>query len=322
MRIRLHHLVSASVPVAMLLLSATPTVAAERADGVVFKSGRDRVEILVGGRAFAVYVFADKKIQRPYCTAVKAPSGEQVTRHHPPRAGVDSTDHDTMHPGIHLAFGELGGSDFWRNRGRVVHDGFVEAPRGGPAQGSFVVRNKYLAGTRLVCQELCRHRELIRSHGILLTYESRFSSASADFAFGDQEEMGLGVRVDRELRVKGGRGTITDSEGRKNEKAVWGRQALWCGYSGVKNGHHIGLALMPHPENFRKSWFHARDYGFLVANPFGRKAFTRGQPSRINVDKGQVFRLRYGVLVHGTAADRPVDLKAAYTDYLAVIGTR
>ena len=318
MRTRLLHL----VPALVLMFAATTSVAAEPAAGVVFKSGQDRVEISVGGRPFAVYVFADKKIQRPYFTAVKAPSGQQVTRHHPPRAGVDSTDHDTMHPGIHLAFGELGGSDFWRNRGRVVHDGFVEVPRGGASGGGFVVRNKYLAGSRRVCQELCRHRVLIRPHGILLTYESRFSSASADFAFGDQEEMGLGVRVDRELRVKGGRGMITDSEGRKNEKAVWGHQALWCGYSGVKHGHHVGLVLMPHPKNFRKSWFHARDYGFLVANPFGRRAFTKGQPSRIRVGKGKVFRLRYGVLVHGTKADRPVDLKAAYSDYLAVIGTK
>jgi hypothetical protein len=307
---------------AVVLLSASGLAAADKPDGVVFRPGPDRVEILVRGRPFAVYVFADKTIKRPYFTAVKAPGGQPVTRHHPPRPGVDSTDHGTMHPGIHLAFGDLGGSDFWRNRGRVVHDGFVEAPSSGARQGSFTVRNSYRAGSRVICREVCRHRVMIRPHGILLTYESRFSSESAGFFFGDQEEMGLGVRVDRELRVKGGRGSIINSEGRRNEKDVWGRPALWCGYGGVKDGQHVGLALMPDPGNFRKSWFHARDYGFLVANPFGRKAFTRGQPSRVNVATGKVFRLNFGVLVHGTAADEPVDLKAAYADYLSVIGDK
>jgi len=322
MRLLLRLRIPAGLLPVVVLLSATGLAAAEKSDGVSFKTGKDRVEILVRGRPFAVYVFSDKEIKRPYFTAVKAPGGQQVTRHHPPRGGIDSTDHGTMHPGIHLAFGDLGGSDFWRNRGRVVHDGFVQSPRSGAMQGSFTVRNMYQAGSRLICQEICRHRVVIRPHGIVLTYESRFSSESADFFFGDQEEMGLGVRVDRELRVKGGRGAIINSEGRRNEKDVWGRPALWCGYSGVKDGHHIGLVLMPGPGNFRKSWFHARDYGFLVANPFGRKAFTRGKPSRVSVAKGQVFRLNFGVLVHGTPTDQPVDLKAAYADYLSAIGGR
>jgi len=306
----------------LLLVNCTGLAAADKPNGVVFKPGKGRLEILVRGRPFAVYVYRDKKIQRPYFTAVTAQNGQQVTRHHPPRPGVDSTDHDTMHPGIHLAFGDLGGSDFWRNRGRVVHVRFVELPWSGARQGSFAVVNRYQVGSRIVCREVCRHRVMIRPHGIMLTYESKFSSESSDFAFGDQEEMGLGVRVDRELRVKGGRGSIIDSEGRRNEKNVWGRQALWCGYSGVKDGQHIGLALMPDPGNFRKSWFHARDYGFLLANPFGRKAFTRGKPSRVNVPKGTVFQLKYGVLVHGTPADEPVDLKAAYADFLSLIGRK
>jgi len=303
-------------------LVAAGVDAGEQSGGVVCKTGKDRVEILVQGRPFAVYVFSDKKIKRPYFTAVKAPGGQQVTRHHPPRPGVDSTDHDTMHPGIHLAFGDLGGSDFWRNRGQVVHDGFVKSPSSGPREGGFTVRNTYRSGTRVICQEVCRHRVMIRPHGILLTYESQFSSSASGFFFGDQEEMGLGVRVDRELRVKGGRGAIINSEGRKNEKNVWGRPALWCGYSGIKKGRHIGLALMPDPANFRKSWFHARDYGFLVANPFGRRAFTRGKPSRVDVARGKVFRLNFGVLVHGTPAGEPVDLAEAYADYLSVIGAR
>jgi hypothetical protein len=50
---------------------------------------------------------------------LRAPSGVAVTRHHPPIAGSDATDHDTMHPGVWLAFGDLNAQDFWRNKARI-----------------------------------------------------------------------------------------------------------------------------------------------------------------------------------------------------------
>ncbi len=283
------------------------------------KRGRDQVEILVGGTAFATYVFNDPRIKRPYFTGVHAVTGQQVTRHHPPRPGVDSTDHATMHPGIHLAFGDISGADFWRNRGVVRHAGFTKKPTGGERAGEFTVRNLYQAGKRLVCEEVCRHRVLVRPAGVLLTYESRFLSHQAGFVFGDQEEMGLGVRVDRALRVRGGRGTILNSVGGKNEKQTWGRQAAWCDYSGLKDGRRVGLAVMTDPGNFRASWFHSRDYGLLVANPFGRKAFRKGAASRVEVARGEPFTLRFGILIHSSSPNRPVDLKAAYSDFVAAL---
>lgn len=75
---------------------------------------------------------------------------------------------------------------------------------------------------------------------------------------------------------------------------------------------HVKMTLMCHPENFRLSWMHARDYGFIAANPFGRKALTGKSPSRVSVGPGEELRLRYGVLLH----DDPLDLNAAYEDYV------
>ena len=115
------------------------------------------------------------------------------------------------------------------------------------------------------------------------------------------------MRVATDLTVTKG-GVISSSDGRKNEQQVWGRQADWCDYSG-KDG---GVMLMPDPRNFRRSWFHARDYGLLVANPFGRQAFTKGEPSQVVVKKGETLTMRYGVLIH----DGDVDHHAAYQDFL------
>jgi hypothetical protein len=89
---------------------------------------------------------------------VKSPGGIQVTRNHPPIAGKDrEAITPRCIPGIWMAFGDLDGEDFWRNKGRVVHEGFVAEPSGGPGKGTFAVRNRYeRASGELVCHEECR----------------------------------------------------------------------------------------------------------------------------------------------------------------------
>ena len=154
----------------------------------------------------------------------------------------------------------------------------------------------------------------------MLEWDSTFTS-EREFTFGDQEEMGLGFRVATPLRasrtaeagVPAGNGEIRDAEGRVNEAGVWGHSADWCDYSGEIDGQRVGMTIFCHPENFRPSWFHARDRGLLVANPFGRAAFHQGEPSSVVVKPGESFRLRYGILVHATPADgEPADIAAAY----------
>ena len=61
------------------------------------------------GQQVAQFVYRDAKILRPFFANLRAPDGVAVTRHHPPIAGTDATDHDTMHPGVWLAFGDLNG---------------------------------------------------------------------------------------------------------------------------------------------------------------------------------------------------------------------
>ncbi|MBM3861792.1 MAG: hypothetical protein FJ395_19385, partial [Verrucomicrobia bacterium] len=74
----------------------------------------DCLIITQSGEPVATYVFRDDKVLRPHFKQLHAPGGIQVTRNHPPVAGQDATDHDTMHPGVWLAFGDISGNDFWR----------------------------------------------------------------------------------------------------------------------------------------------------------------------------------------------------------------
>jgi hypothetical protein len=78
------------------------------------------------------------------------------------------------------------------------------------------------------------------------------------------------------------------------------------------------MTLMCHPENFRPSWMHARDYGFIAANPFGRRAFTEGPSSKVVVMPGKRLRLRYGILIHDEPQDALPNPAAAYEDYLTL----
>lgn len=283
-----------------------------RADEPAFRFDQtaDKVVVRLGSQPVAAYVFRDREIPRPYFTDVRTASGMPVTRHHPPREGIDATDHATLHPGIWLAFGDLNGADFWRNKAQVQHDGFLEAPQAKGPQAEFTVRNRYRSGATVVCTETCLHRFATHPSGWLLTYESSFSGDEL-FAFGDQEEMGLGVRIASTLTAKSGKGEIVNSRGQRNEATVWGQTADWCDYRGTQDGRCLGLLVMPDPQNFRPCWFHARDYGFLAANPFGRNAFTRQPKSRIEVKPGERFQLRFTVLIHDTPDTQPFDAQAA-----------
>ena len=315
-----------------LLLSAVATVALAAAaptdDVSVGQKHDGAFEVAVRGRAVATYVHRDDTIRRPFFANLRTPGGTPVTRPHPPAPADRATgnaDHADMHPGLWLAFGELGDAAFWRNKGAVVHERFVNEPRIVDGRLTFAVENRYVApGGRTVCRETCRYSVIPRAAGYIIVADATFRSDDGDFAFGDQEEMCFGVRLARELSVKGG-GRLTDSEGRRDEAGVWGKQADWCRAEGTgAGGERVTVILMPDPQNFRRSWFHARDYGLVVANPFGRKAFTGGEASRVEVRKGQSLRLRFGLGVYGTDANAAAAPHAAeeYRAFLAAIATQ
>ncbi len=313
----------------LVMVSVTTICSVSQGDDIHFERGESQLKILVGDKHFATYVFRDPKISRPYFAHVHAPNGVQVTRNHPPQPG-DAQDHGDYHPGLWMAFGDVDGHDYWRLKARVVHERIDALVTTEPNHGWFVVQNKYLStdGQRVVCQERCRFDIYANTVGYLLVWDSQFSVAEKDFYFGDQEEMGLGVRVATPIAVDRQQGgQIVDSQGRHNGKEVWGKQADWCDYHGPVNGHKgdghkVGVMIMPDPENFRASWWHARDYGFVAANPFGVNAFTDGAKSRVYVRKDKPLRLRYGVLIHDDNVATDAQRQSAYRDFCEVVSDK
>lgn len=297
-----------------------------QAQEVTFQRADGEIQILIGGAPFATYIYRDDAIPRPYFCNVMAPNGVQVTRPNPPDPVLNkgNDDHPEFHPGIWLAFGDIGGEDVWRNKGRVRHARFLTEPHGSAGTGAFTVENVYESGDtppQTVCREVCTYTIHATDRGYFLVADSVFVAEDRDLSFGDQEEMGLGVRMATALTVKHGGGTIVNSQGGVNESGTWGKQSEWCSYYGTAEGQRVGITLMPDPTNFRVSWFHSRDYGLLVANPFAKKAMTAPDdgtvpPDTTRVPRGQHFRLLFGVLVFSGPEDSPFDGAADYTAFM------
>ncbi|MGI9428004.1 MAG: DUF6807 family protein [Bythopirellula sp.] len=299
----------------------TSRVRAEQPE-VAFKSKPGNLEISVGGEPFATYTYESSKITRPFFAHVKTPAGVQATRNHPPVEGEDPMDHGEFHPGVWQAFGDINGHDYWRLKAKVEHEMFVVRPRGGPGKGTFTVRNYYMStdGKDRVCAELCKFTISASDRGTFIIYDSTFSSDHGDFTFGDQEEFGVAMRVTTPITVEFGQGHMTNAEGLKDGDEVWAKQSDWIDYSGVVDGTYVGIALMPDPSNFRRSWYHARDYGFIAANPFGRKAMQAGEESAVTVKKGDKLHLGCGVYIYSDTSGKQPDMNAAYEEYLELIG--
>lgn len=292
-------------------------------DTISFRKRTGEMDIVIDGKPFATYVWTDPRTTRPYFKHVHAAGGEvQITRNHPPGPG-DFLDHETYHPGIWWGFGDVGGNDYWRMKARIIGGSFIEEPAGRKDRGSFSVRNRLLtADGRTFCEQVCRYTILRRPSGILLICESTLMRNEGDFWLGDQEEMGLAIRVATSIATKSDKGgVIRDSKGRTELKEIRTNQADWCDYSGPIAGKHGGILLMNDPMNFRKPWWHAVDTGLLIANPLGESELNGRGKKRENVlvKQGKPFRLRYGALIHLRATALELDRAKAYQDFLELL---
>lgn len=288
-----------------------------------FAESPGKVIITVAKQPLATYCYQDTITTRPYFAHVYTPAGIQITRNHPP--GHDELqDHGPMHPGIWLAFGDLNGNDSWRLKAKVAHRGFLEKPQVTKNTGHFTVQNEYLSEDERtpVCTETCRYTFTNLPTGWLIVMESDFKSDLGDFYFGDQEEMGLGIRLPSAIREDGGNGRILNSQGLTTANKTWGQPAAWCDYSGTINDTMVGVTLMASPHNIRDSWWHNRGYGFFACNLFGRHAMRQGTPSKISVKRGETFHLGYGLLLHSSPHGKTIDHAQAFQAYRKIVDSR
>ena len=125
----------------------------------------------------------------------------------------------------------MGPYDTWRLKNRVQFSEYVEPPSGGAGQGSFAVKNRFLKSTsndaEAYCTSVDRYTFLVRPHGTLILLDVTFMADPEEFTFGDQEEMGLGMRVNAPMNVqmnqtsrRGKEGRMLNARGDKNQDLI------------------------------------------------------------------------------------------------------
>lgn len=261
---------------------------------LAFRERGDVVDLVAGEAVLASYHTRDARIRRPFFANLRTTAGVQVTRTFPlVDADKDGADHPDMHPGVWLAFGDINGVDFWRNKGALLHERFVEPP----SSAKFAAMNRFVAPDgKEICRQLVRAEAKPHAAGWTLALDSELWSDAPALTLGQQEEMGLGIRVATPLREKSG-GLVTSSLSDRGAKTAWGKIAAWWDYSGTIGGQPLGVLAVPG----QSCWGHTRDYGVMVLNPVPRKP----APPLV-IQRGEKLRLRFTVLIHsGPIADLP-----------------
>jgi hypothetical protein len=290
----------------VLTVAATGVPAAD----LVIRQEADRLVVThAGGGPVATFVFTDPVVGRPAIRDLAAAGGTIVTRPCPPRPGIDADDHATMHPGVWLGFSDLSGADPWRHKTAVRFAGFDGKPAVADGGATFTARIEYLdkptdgPDARVVCSErstiTIRDEEIAGQPVRVLRWDAELApGGDRSLVFGDVEEMGLGVRLATPLSPTGGGGYLA-SHGGRDEAGAFGLPAEWVDATGTIDGQAVGVTIVDMPGNPRKPFFHARNYGLVLANPFGRKAYGVKKPPRpLALEPGETLQLHYVVLLH------------------------
>ena len=258
---------------------------------------KDTLTITVDGQPFLTFNYGPQ-LPKPYFLPVTTAGGVVVNR-----ALGDKSDADhPHHKGIWNAIDEVNGVKFWAEKG-VIRNTRVKITSASGSTASFQATNEWRnaeSGKPEVVEEV-----LITVHpSRLLIYDMTFHAVHGPVAFEDTKEGLFGFRVAPSMKEKNG-GRVTASDGSTTTMKCWGRPFPWVDYSGEVDGKTAGVTIMDHPDNFRPSRYHVRDYGLFSVSPFGEKAYTNGASpaAPVHLEMGKTLRLRYGLYVHdGDAA--------------------
>lgn len=269
-------------------LLTAPAIAGETA--VELKQNKDTVDITIGGEPFAVFKYSSE-LPKPFMFPVRGPGGTVLTR--PIEKKGDDHPH---HKGIWVAVDEVNKIKFWAEKGKIKNVSVKPmVAKGNPAKLHVV--NHWLGedGKPVVTETT-----IIGIHANrLMTYDITFTAGSSPVTFEDTKEGLFGFRMVDSMRENEG-GHVVNADGGKGTAECWGKPSDWVDYYGEVDGKTFGVTLMDHPDNFRKSRYHVRNYGLFSVSPFGEKAYTRGKQEAkpLELDPKGKFRLRYGLYIH------------------------
>lgn len=261
-------------------------------------------------------------VRAPYLWPVYGPDGIEMTRAFPMEEDrpAESKDHP-HHRSLWFAHGDVNGHDFWhgsKTGGRYPRIDLVEQP--------FTLRmsSADTPSTTTMWSEIWSAGEgepilrgdvsfstSMQSKTRVLTYQVKLT-ALTDVRFGDTKEGTFAMRLRPELRLRGdaAKGKARGADGSEGAK-LWGKRNRWVTYYGPVRGPDgkdvtVGVALFDHADNLRHpTWWHARDYGLVGANPFGIHDFEKKPAGTgdFELKKDASIWLRYRILLYSGEPD-------------------
>lgn len=296
---------------ASLALLALLASGSADAASVELKRNGDRIEVVIGGQPFTTYYFG-ATAAKPYLFPLRSSQGTVVTRSFPMLRDVPGEDHDEPHQrAMYFAHGDINGYDFW---------GEAEFPRwsrhSASTFGRTVFRELDEMNSGRDSGNLRAEFDLVTSDGRVIAEETQAFSFTGDrqarivdceftiranhgpVKIGDTKEGTFAIRL---VKALGPLGHMVDSNGASGEKGVWGKRADWVDFYGNVAGEDVGVAVFDDPKNLRHpTYWHARHYGLLAANPFGLGEFLHDRHSdgSFMIAAGGSLTLRYRVFIH------------------------
>ena len=245
--------------------------------------------VRIGGQEYTRYQFGLPR-WKPFLYPLRAANGLSLLADAP-------TDH-RHHHGMWVGHGRVGDVDCWlerHNSGRILHRKFSTL-ESGAEEGRFASE----------CEWESQDGSVILADTRTFTFynlpsEARFfdfdivlrAPGKTPVSLYPTNESGIPhVRVAEGLTVKTG-GTLTNAEGKKNERGTYRQRSPWLDCSGKLGRLECGIAVFDHPKNpdHPTPWF-TRDYGPFSPN-YG---FFQEDPIVISADTP--LHLRYRIYTH------------------------
>ena len=318
---------------ALMLGLLFAAVAFPASDAVELIQKEDHVDVLIGGKLFTTYFFS-KDVAKPYFQPLRTAQGTVLSRNFPtgntfPPEYKNDPSVEPHQRGMYFGHGNIDGIDFWGEEafpkysddtvfGRTTLRK-LEQVKGGADSGALraafdltgprgrVIADEiqsYVFGGDASTRWIDCEITLVANHG-------------SDMTLGDTKEGTFGIRFRKELNSPPGH--IVNSAGAEGEKAIWGKRADWVDYDGTIEGEQLGVAVFDSPRSFHHpTYWHARGYGLLAANPFALREFYKDpeKDGSWTVQEGKQLKFRYRVFIHH-GDYKQAKVAEAYQDYAA-----
>lgn len=293
-------------------------------------------DILYDGQPFTSYCYWEN-LKKPALYPLRTDDGRVVTRSYPAKmAPGDRVDHP-HHLSCWFNYGDVNGDDYWGHsaasrlggkHGSIVHRKVGRIHNYGDMVHVDFHMDWIGSKGDKVLEEMDRMYFRVGPGLRIIDRVITLTAQDREVIFGDTKEGMFAIRVtrgleeptDQPIKYVDAQGEITEvaqldntgvdgeylsSEGRINEKEVWGTRAKWCILRGTVEGKPATIGIFDHPDNVGyPTYWHARGYGLFAANPLGWKTFTKGEKElNFTLAPGESTTLSYRILIASRRLD-------------------